>query len=508
MPNAETWLDFTDLVFIDPAGTGYSRALASSPDARRRLWSVEGDIEYLAEAIRRWLDRFDRNVSPKYLLGESYGGFRVPRLARELAANQGTGVSGLVMISPALDLGGHSSAFEPFDYVTRLPSMTAAARAEQGTVTRAGLADVEHYATTEFLLDLTRGERDAAAIARRSARVAEFTGLDPALVRRYHGLIDNKVFLHELDRARGRVGSSYDATITSADPFPLETLSDYPDPVLDGLSAPVSSAMVAILRDAAELAAGQHLPVGGRPGEPPVGLGPRNMAPAAVHAGDAYRAGTRPASRGADRARAVRSGHAVSGDAVAARSGAGGGASAAAFVCRSIRAGTCSTPTMPRARRCATRPRGCSGGADFDGRDRRGLRGGNRVCLVARSCPRSPRAPGSQCRCVDVFGRRCTVRDNSLIGTALLPALYALSGGSGSRLEDRGRRWVGLREAFAVRSLSDGRTGTLQTLGWGIPMRKLGATPGRAIMISTSSVPSEPSQKYQAGKPTRPRVRT
>jgi carboxypeptidase C (cathepsin A) len=246
MPNAETWLDFTDLVFIDPAGTGYSRALASSPDARRRLWSVDGDIEYLAEAIRRWLDRFDRNVSPKYLLGESYGGFRVPRLARELAASQGTGVSGLVMISPALDLGGHSSVFEPFDYVTRLPSMTATARAEQGTVTRAGLADVEHYATTEFLLDLTRGERDAAAIARRSARVAEFTGLDPALVRRYHGLIENKVFLHELDRARGRVGSSYDATITSADPFPLETLSDYPDPVLDGLGAPVSSAMVAI----------------------------------------------------------------------------------------------------------------------------------------------------------------------------------------------------------------------------------------------------------------------
>jgi carboxypeptidase C (cathepsin A) len=246
MPNAETWLDFTDLVFIDPAGTGYSRVLASNPDARRRLWSVEGDIDYLAEAIRRWLDRFDRNVSPKYLLGESYGGFRVPRLARELTASQGTGVSGLVMISPALDLGGHSSAFEPFDYVTRLPSMTAAARAEQGTVTRAGLADVEHYATTDYLLDLTRGENDAAAIARRSARVAEFTGLDPALVRRYHGLIENKVFLHELDRARGRVGSSYDATITRANPFPLETLSDYPDPVLDGLSAPVSSAMVAV----------------------------------------------------------------------------------------------------------------------------------------------------------------------------------------------------------------------------------------------------------------------
>jgi carboxypeptidase C (cathepsin A) len=206
MPNAETWLDFTDLVFIDPAGTGYSRVLARD-EARRRLWSVAGDIQSLAVAIRRWLDRFDRDVSPKYLLGESYGGFRVPRLARELAANQGTGISGMVLISPALDLGGRSSAF-----------------------------------------DVTRGERDAEAIARRSARVAEFTGLDPALVRRYHGLISSNVFLHELDRAQNRVGSIFDATITSADPFPLETLSSTPDPMLEGLKAPVSSAMVEIYR--------------------------------------------------------------------------------------------------------------------------------------------------------------------------------------------------------------------------------------------------------------------
>jgi carboxypeptidase C (cathepsin A) len=85
IPNPETWLDFTDLVFIDPAGTGYSRVLSGNADVRRRIWSVEGDIDYLAEAVRRWLDRFDRNVSPKYLLGESYGGFRAPRLARELA---------------------------------------------------------------------------------------------------------------------------------------------------------------------------------------------------------------------------------------------------------------------------------------------------------------------------------------------------------------------------------------------------------------------------------------
>ncbi len=247
--NAETWLDFTDLVFIDPAGTGYSRALDSSERSRRRLFSVDGDIAYLAEAVRHWLDRFDRNVSPKYLLGESYGGFRAPRLARELSTNQGTGVSGLVLVSPKLDFGDLSAAFNPLSFATRLPSMAAAARAEQGKVTRAQLADVEEYATGRFLADLVRGETDAETIARRSARVAEFTGLDPVLVRRHHGLISNDVFLHELDRARGRVGSIYDATATILDPFPLDPVSEYPDPVVEALKAPISSAMVAMYQN-------------------------------------------------------------------------------------------------------------------------------------------------------------------------------------------------------------------------------------------------------------------
>lgn len=249
MANADTWLDFTDLVFIDPAGTGYSQVLAKDRDSRRRLWSVDGDIEYLAEAIRVWLDRYDRSLSPKYLLGESYGGFRVPRLARELAARQETGVSGLILVSPALDFGGRSVAFAPFSYVTRLPSMAAAALAARGPVTRQQLTEVEHYAATDFLIDVTRGNRDTDAIARRSARVAEFTGLDPALVRRYDGLLNNAVFLHELNRKQERVASIYDATITSVDPDPLSALSEYPDPVLDALKAPVSSAMVAIYRN-------------------------------------------------------------------------------------------------------------------------------------------------------------------------------------------------------------------------------------------------------------------
>ena len=156
LPNAETWLDFTDLVFIDPADTGFSRILTSNDEARKRIFSVDGDIAYLAETIRIWLDRYSRDTSPKYLLGESYGGFRAPRLARELASAQGVGLSGLLLPTPALDIGGRSWAFDPFDFAIRLPSMTAAARAAQGPVSRAQLADAEQYAATDFLVDATK----------------------------------------------------------------------------------------------------------------------------------------------------------------------------------------------------------------------------------------------------------------------------------------------------------------------------------------------------------------
>jgi carboxypeptidase C (cathepsin A) len=246
LPNAETWLDFTDLVFIDPPGTGYSRILASGDDARRSLWSVEGDIAALAEVIRRWLDSNQRMISPKYLLGESYGGFRAPRLARALQSSQGVGVGGLILVSPALEIGGSGRAFDPLGWVARLPSMAAASRAAKGRTTPEMPTDVEQYAGSDYLLDLLRGVRDAAAVARISDHVAALTGLDPTLVARYRGRIDSDVFLHEIGRAEGRVASAYDATITRADPFPHAAFSDYADPVLDGMKAPVTGAMMEI----------------------------------------------------------------------------------------------------------------------------------------------------------------------------------------------------------------------------------------------------------------------
>ena len=103
LPNAETWLDFTDLVFIDPVGTGYSRFVASGDDARKRFYSVDGDVSAIALVIRRWLEKYDRLLSPKFVAGESYGGIRGPKIVRNLQTQQGVGVRGLIMVSPLFD---------------------------------------------------------------------------------------------------------------------------------------------------------------------------------------------------------------------------------------------------------------------------------------------------------------------------------------------------------------------------------------------------------------------
>jgi carboxypeptidase C (cathepsin A) len=241
-PNAETWLDFTDLVFIDPPGTGYSRVEATG-EAARRLWSVDGDTDAVAETIRAWLQQHGRLGSPKYFVGESYGGFRGPRVLRALEQDQGVGLSGLVLISPVLDFGGHSAAFDPFYWAARLPSMAAIARAAHGEVRRAAVADAERAAATDYLLDLTRGLADDAAVQRASVLVASLTGLDPALVRRYGGRLPPRVFLGEIDRAQGRIASPYDGTVTTANPFPSTVFDRVADPVLQGLAAPLGSAM-------------------------------------------------------------------------------------------------------------------------------------------------------------------------------------------------------------------------------------------------------------------------
>ncbi len=243
-PNAETWLDFTDLVFVDPVGTGYSRFVATDEDVRKRFYSIDGDVNALAVVIRRWLEKSDRLLSPKFIVGESYGGIRGPKIVHELQTQQGVGVKGLILISPIFDFReyGGSSILQ---YVASLPSMAAVAREAKGpVVTRADMADVETYARGDFLGDLVKGEADAEATTRLSDRVAALTGIDQAVSRRLAGRFDVAEFRREFDRRDGKVTGRYDASVLGFDPNPDSSFSHFSDPSSDPLIAPLTSAAV------------------------------------------------------------------------------------------------------------------------------------------------------------------------------------------------------------------------------------------------------------------------
>src|SRR5215207_9002636 len=243
LPNAETWLDFTDLVFIDPVGTGYSRFVASGDDARKRFYSVDGDVSALALAIRRWLEKHDRLLSPKFVTGESYGGIRGPKIVRNLQTQQGVGVRGVIMVSPLFDFREFSGS-SVLQYVYTLPSMAAVAREAKGPVTRADLADVERYAQGEFLTDLIKGQADKEATARLTDKVAALTGIDQAVSRRLAGRFEVGEFRREFDRRNGRVTGRYDASVSGFDPYPDSNYARFGDPSGDPLMAPLTSAAV------------------------------------------------------------------------------------------------------------------------------------------------------------------------------------------------------------------------------------------------------------------------
>jgi len=241
--NAETWLDFTDLVFIDPVGTGYSRFVATGEDVRKRFFSVDGDVNSLAATIRRWLEKYDRLQSPKFVVGESYGGIRGPKIVRELQTQQGVGVRGLILVSPLLDFREFSGS-SLLQYVWSLPTMAAVAREAKAPITRADVADVESYARSDFLGDLLKGQADAEATTRLADRVAQLTGIDQAVSRRLAGRFDVSEFRRELDRRNGKVRGRYDASVSGFDPYPDSSSHHFDDPSGDPLIAPLTSAAV------------------------------------------------------------------------------------------------------------------------------------------------------------------------------------------------------------------------------------------------------------------------
>ena len=243
--NPDTWLGFTDLVFIDPIGTGYSRALVDDKQATTDFYSTDVDIEYLSRIMFDWLVKNGRMNSRKYYAGESYGGFRGPRITEYLQTRLGVAMSGVILISPYLDPAAWSDdTVSPLPWMTTLPAIAAAHLERQGKLSEATMAPVIAYTRGEYAATLLKGRSDPAATEAMIAKVTEMTGLDPLFVKRSGGRIETQAYLREIYRAEGKLGSRYDSNVTAWDPFPNAPHQQAGDPILNGIIAPTTTAMV------------------------------------------------------------------------------------------------------------------------------------------------------------------------------------------------------------------------------------------------------------------------
>jgi carboxypeptidase C (cathepsin A) len=230
--NPDSWLAFTDLVFIDPMGTGYSRMLAG-PDGKpgdpKPYYAVESDVNFFAGFIRQWLTVNKRWASPKAIAGESYAGQRIAGLTRVLAESYGINLNRAVLISPAFNVPEIIEPFPPYDLLhamTLFPTLAAtAAYHGRSTITNdaAGYKAAEDFALTDYLTGLaTLGRMDAQAQSAFYKRVGGMIGIDPALVAVNRGRVGEAVFGNNLLASRGLVLDLYDGTQATEKPMPAK----------------------------------------------------------------------------------------------------------------------------------------------------------------------------------------------------------------------------------------------------------------------------------------------
>ncbi|OOG54501.1 peptidase S10 [Rhodanobacter sp. C03] len=243
--NPGTWLGFTDLVFIDPVGTGFSRALVDDKEATKQFYSTDNDIKYLSRIVYDWLVKSGRMTSRKYLVGESYGGFRGPRITDYLQTQLGVAMNGVVLLSPYLDpAASDDQDVSPLPWMLTLPSIAAAHLEREHKLSPESMASIIEYTRGEYASDLMKGRSDPQATDRVVNKVTALTGLDPLFVKRSGGRLETQAYLREVYRAEGKLGSRYDSNVTAWDPFPYAPHQRTGDPILNGIIAPTTSAMV------------------------------------------------------------------------------------------------------------------------------------------------------------------------------------------------------------------------------------------------------------------------
>ena len=244
--NPDTWLKFTDLVLIDPIGTGWSRAV--KPDDAKHFWSIRSDADAMAKAIALYVAKNNRAGARKYLFGESYGGFRAAKVARALQRDQGIVVSGIVMLSPMLEgwltFGDDESALRA---ALQLPSLAAAELERKNSFSRAALAEAEKFAMTDYLVTMAGAPPQGPAGKAFYGRVAQMTGLPLDVVTQARGFVEG-AFVKSL-RPDGKIVSRYDASFAVDDPYPELRSSRRDDPILDGVSRAYGGAMAAYARN-------------------------------------------------------------------------------------------------------------------------------------------------------------------------------------------------------------------------------------------------------------------
>jgi carboxypeptidase C (cathepsin A) len=230
--NKDALLDVTDLVFVDPVGTGFSRALGKHE--AKEFWGLNEDAGSIAEFIQTWLTRNKRWASPKYLLGESFGTTRAAAVAGRLEGGSlAISLNGLVLVSQALDYTGSTSTHDNLiGCVTYLPTMAATAWYHGKVKDRPAsltefLAQARAFAVDEYAPALFKGSRlEPATRALIRARLAHFTGLSEAYVEQSDLRILAGRFLKELLRSEGKAVGRLDGRYVGVD---VDRVSEQPD---------------------------------------------------------------------------------------------------------------------------------------------------------------------------------------------------------------------------------------------------------------------------------------
>ena len=222
--NHHTLLAHSDLVFIDPVSTGYSRAVKGEKPAD--FHGLDPDVRSVGDLIRLWVSREARWSSPVYLIGESYGTTRAAALAAYLQERHALYLSGVMLVSSILDFA--TARFEPgndLPALLYLPSYTAVAHYHgqldadlQARPLPELLREVEAWALDVYARFLALGDRAEAGLEDEvAARLARYTGLDEAWLRRSHLRVEIMRFCKELLRERGLSVGRLDARYTGRD---------------------------------------------------------------------------------------------------------------------------------------------------------------------------------------------------------------------------------------------------------------------------------------------------